>query len=68
MTDEERMPVPGEPDPKPYKVDLVTKDGALVKQVAEYATEQEALAHERRADWHYRIHSRRGGTLWPRSG
>jgi hypothetical protein len=49
------MFVEGEQDPKPYKVDRVTHAGDFVSRVAEYATEAEAMARRRRADWHYRI-------------
>jgi hypothetical protein len=49
----------GEPNPKVYKVDRVTKDGVLVSRVAEYATEAEAMAHKRRLDWYYRIYTAR---------
>ena len=54
----------GEPDPKPYNVDRVTKDGSLVSRVAEYATEAEAMAHKHRLDWYYRIYTARK-QLWP---
>jgi hypothetical protein len=36
--------VEGERDPKPYKVDRVTQNGAFVSRVAQYATEAEAMA------------------------
>lgn len=64
--DHEIMRVEGEPDPKPFKVDRVTREGQFVARVAEYATEDEALKHPRRHDWHYSIHSRRGKT-WPKN-
>ncbi len=57
--------VEGELDPKPYKVDRVTKEGEFVARVAEYATESEAMSHHRRLDWHYSIHTRRE-KLWPK--
>jgi hypothetical protein len=50
----------GELDPKPFKVDRVTKDGELVSHAAEYETEAEAMLHKRRLDWHYRIYVGRG--------
>jgi len=60
----ENMRVEGEPDPTPYKVQRVTKAGEFVSLVAQYATEQEALSHKRRADWHYKIlHGRK--QIWP---
>jgi hypothetical protein len=60
----ENMKVEGEPDPTPYKVQRVTKEGEFVSQVAEYATKQEALSHKRRGDWHYKVfHGRK--QIWP---
>jgi hypothetical protein len=54
----------GSADPKPYKVDRVTKDGDFVERVAEYAREEEAMKHHRRLDWHYSIHIR-CKKIWP---
>jgi hypothetical protein len=59
-TDHQRpmLPIEGKPDPKPYKLNRVTKDGDFVSRVAEYATEEEAKKHRRRPDWHYKIEKR----------
>jgi hypothetical protein len=56
MAADSRMPVDGEPDPKPYKVHRVDSNGNFVSKDAEYATEAEARAHKRRLDWHYAIY------------
>lgn len=56
--------VEGDDDPSPYKVDRVTQAGEFLSRIAEYATEEEAMAHKRRLDWRYRIHARRK-TIWP---
>lgn len=64
MPENQMLFVEGEPDPKPYKVDRVTQNGDFVSHVAEYATEQEAMNHHRRLDWHYSIHTRHK-KLWP---
>jgi hypothetical protein len=64
---EHRLPVegPSSRDPKPYKVDQLA-DRCFVR-VAEYATEDEAMALIRRGlDWRCRL--RFGGKiLWPAS-
>lgn len=67
MSENQMSYVEGEPDPKPYKVDRVTKDGGFVSRVAEYATEDDAMNHRRRLDWHYAIYTRRK-KLWPPVG
>ena len=56
--------IEGERDPKPFKVDRVTRDGQFVSRVAEYATEDAALKHPRRLDWNYSIYAGRR-KIWP---
>ena len=55
------MPVEGEPDPKPWRVEWLDDNDQVIEVVAKYATETEMRAHKGRPDRRYRFRGPRGG-------
>lgn len=53
MSGKEIGKIPGDPDPRPYKLSRVDADGGQIERVGEYATLEEMRAQRRRLDWRY---------------
>jgi hypothetical protein len=53
MTKKELGKIPGDPDPKPYKLYRVDQAGEQIERVGEHATLEEMRATKRRLDWRY---------------
>ncbi len=49
----ERLPVEGETDPKPYRLFRAKDGSAIGDPVEQFATLEDAKAYRRRGDWHY---------------